>query len=129
MGCVAGVSQSIDPIETHIADPIVKVVGTASVCGFYCVPSQYKNAKKLEKLLTLMQHSRCIRQQSSENTAHYGDSCPTRNNTLTISQWCGRVRPVIRQISARRAHHPQRYLSARSEDELEHSSFLQRATG
>jgi hypothetical protein len=129
MGCVAGVSQAIERFETRVADHVVKVIGTASVCGFYCVPSQYTNAKKLEKLLTLMQHSRCIQQQSSKNTIHYGDSCPTRYNTLTIAQWCGRVRPVIRQISARRAHHPQRYLSARSEDELEHSSFLQRPAG
>jgi hypothetical protein len=48
MGCVAGVSQAIDQFETRVADPIVKVIGTASVCGFYCVPSQYKVAKNLK---------------------------------------------------------------------------------
>jgi hypothetical protein len=32
-GCVAGVSQAIDRFETRAADPFVKVVGTASVCG------------------------------------------------------------------------------------------------
>jgi hypothetical protein len=84
-GCVAGVSQAIDRFETRAADPFVKVVGTASVCGFYCVPSQYKNAKRLWKSLTLMQHYRCTRQQNSKNITHHNDSWPTRNNMLTVA--------------------------------------------